>query len=78
MVQHVVIVFCVVIGQRVAADDQLQSVSGLRDQRHSQAAVKVPRPDMVHLDRGTRSASASVNASGFSAPPNTHNDNTDS
>lgn len=65
MVQHVVIVFCVIVGQRVAADDQLQSVSGLRDQRHGQAAVKVPRPDMVHLSRGTQSVSTSVNASGF-------------
>lgn len=65
MVQHVVIVFCVTVGQRVAADDQLQSVSSLCDQRHGQAAVKVPRPDVVHLSRGSQSVCASVRASGF-------------
>lgn len=54
MVQGVVVVFCVVVGQRVAADNQLQSVSSLRNQWHSQAAVKVPCPHMVHLDRGTQ------------------------
>lgn len=51
MVQRVVIVLRVIVGQRVAADDQLQSVSGLRDQRHGQAAVEVPRPHVVHLCR---------------------------
>lgn len=64
MVQRVVIVFCVIICQRVAADDQLQSVSGLRDQRHGQAAVKVPRPHVVHLDRDTQAMAAPVNAVG--------------
>lgn len=51
MVQCVVIVFHVVVGQGVAADDQLQSVTGLCDQRYGQAAVEVPRPHVVHLDR---------------------------
>lgn len=64
MVQRVVIVFCVIVGQRVAADDQLQSVSGLCDQRHGQAAVKVPRPHVVHLDRDTQAMAAPVNAVG--------------
>lgn len=53
MVQCVVIVLRAVVGQRVAADDQLQSVSGLCDQRHGQAAVEVPGPHVVHLDRQT-------------------------
>lgn len=51
MVQCVVIVFHVVAGQGVAADDQLQSVTGLCDQWYGQAAVEVPRPHVVHLDR---------------------------
>lgn len=51
MVQCVVIVFHVVVGQGVAADDQLQSVTSLCDQWYGQAAVEVPRPHVVHLDR---------------------------
>lgn len=49
MVQGVVVVFRVVVGQWVAADDQLQPVAGLSDQWYRQAAVKVPGPDVVHL-----------------------------
>lgn len=49
VVQGVVVVFRVVVGQRVAADDQLQTVASLGDQRYRQAAVKVPGPDVVHL-----------------------------
>lgn len=49
LVQGVVVVFGVVVGQRVAADDQLEPVACLGDQRYRQAAVKVPGPDVVHL-----------------------------
>lgn len=49
VVQGVVVVFRVVVGQRVAADDQLQPVASLGDERDGQAAVKVPGPDVVHL-----------------------------
>lgn len=49
VVQGVVVVFRVVVGQQVAADDQLQTVASLGDQRYRQAAVKVPGPDVVHL-----------------------------
>lgn len=51
MIQRVVIVLRVFGGQWVATDDQLQPVSSLCDQRYSQAAVKVPRPHVVHLNR---------------------------
>lgn len=51
MIQYVVVVFRVFAGQWVATDDQLQPVSSLGDQRDSEAAVKVPGPHMVHLDR---------------------------
>lgn len=61
MVQSVVIVLCVIVDQRVATDDQLQSVSGLRDQWHRQAAVKVPRPHVVHLGGETHTMAAPVN-----------------
>lgn len=53
MVQCVVIVLRAVVGQRVAADDQLQPVSGLRDERHRQAAVEVSGADVVHLHTQT-------------------------
>lgn len=37
---------------RVTADDQLQAVRGLSDERNDQTAVKVPGPNMVDLARG--------------------------
>ncbi len=58
MVQSVIIVLIVIVGQRVATDDQLQSVSSLCDQRHGQAAVEVPRPHVVHLDTETQTTDA--------------------
>ena len=61
MVQSVVIVLRVIVGQWVAADDQLQSVSSLCDQRHRQAAIKVPCPHVVHLDRETQTMAVPVN-----------------
>lgn len=49
VVQSVVVVLQVVTGHWVTADDQLQSVPGLSDERHSQTAVKVSGSDVVHL-----------------------------
>lgn len=49
MVQRVVIVLWIVVGHWISADDQLQSVSSLSDERHRQAAVEVSRPYMVYL-----------------------------
>lgn len=57
MIQCVVVVFRVFRAQRVATDDQLQPVSSLRDERHGQAAVKVPRPHVVHLNRWRQNSS---------------------
>lgn len=39
--------------QRVAADDQCQHIACLRQERHGQAAVKVPRANVVDL-QGTQ------------------------
>lgn len=37
------------LGQRVAADDQLHDIARLSQERHRQAAVKVPRVNVVDL-----------------------------
>lgn len=41
------------LGQRVAADDQLHDIARVSQERHGQAAVKVPRADVVDLHTRT-------------------------
>lgn len=65
VVQRVVVILGAV--QRVAADDQLQPVAGLRDERHRQAAVKVPSPDVVHLKQRPEVVSQNVWDHGLSS-----------
>lgn len=48
--------------QRIPANDQIQAVSGLRNERHSQTTVQVPRSHSVHLQKAQPLLEASVSA----------------
>lgn len=50
------------LGQRVAADDQLHDIARVGQERHGQAAVKVPRADVVDLHKHTHGADGAHSA----------------